>query len=140
MPRLEDYTGWLCTPHSFAASCVRAYLKNIQEVIMAEISLEKIEQFKRGELNLGQLLDIDIDQVAALILTGQNMIQQGRIEDAKTIFEGLAAFDGKNPYVFGVLGSIYQKEENFDLALAHYSKTLELFPNDIYSRANRGEI
>src|SRR5207244_1274932 len=101
---------------------------------MAEISQQKIEKFKRGELKFGQLFDIDADQVAALILTGQNMIQQGRLEDAKTIFEGLAALDGKNPYVFGVLGSIYQKEENLNLALAHYSKALELFPNDIYSR------
>src|SRR5580765_4794729 len=107
---------------------------------MANVDKEKVEKFNKGELKLAQLFDVDAKQVAALLLTGHNLYQQGKLEEAKRIFEGLAVLDGKNPYVHGILGAIYQKQEKFDVAIARYTLALSVYPKDPNSLTNRGEI
>jgi Tfp pilus assembly protein PilF len=80
------------------------------------------------------------DQWTALIVTGHNFFQQGRLQEASKIFEGLAVIDTHNPYIHGILGSIYQKQKKYDLALVRYDTALELYPDDIPVLVNRGEI
>jgi Flp pilus assembly protein TadD len=80
------------------------------------------------------------DQWTALLLTGHNFVRQGRLQDATKIFEGLAVIDTQNPYIQGILGSIYQKQEKYPLALIRYNRALALYPNDVQALANRGEI
>ena len=80
------------------------------------------------------------DQWTALILTGHNFFQQGRLQEASRIFEGLAVIDTHNPYIHGILGSIYQKQKKYDLALIRYDNALALYPDDIEVLVNRGEI
>ena len=80
------------------------------------------------------------DQWTALLVTGYNFFRQGRLEEAATIFEGLVIVDSHNPYIQGVLGSIYQKQELYDLALIRYNNALALNPADISAFSNRGEI
>jgi tetratricopeptide (TPR) repeat protein len=48
--------------------------------------------------------------------------------------------DTGNPFVHAMLGSIYQKQEQFQLAFLHYSRAIQSFPQDIGSLINRGEI
>jgi len=104
------------------------------------VTREKVEKFKKGEIKLAEVFDIDARQVAALLMTGHNLYAQGRMEDAQKIFEGLAVLDSQNPYVHGILGSIYQKQENYDAAVDRYSTAVSIFPQDINSLTNRGEI
>ena len=107
---------------------------------MATIDSEKLVRIKRGELKPTQALRVDSGQIAALLMAGHTLFSQGQFEDAKKIFEGLAALDGKNPYVHGILGAIYQRQEKYDVALARYSIALNIYPKDINSWTNRGEI
>lgn len=107
---------------------------------MPKLAKEKLEKFKKGEIKFGQLFGVDARQTAALLLTGHNLYTQGRLEDAKSIFEGLALLDDSNPYVHGILGSIYQKQGNLEMALARYTLALNLFSNDMNSLLNRGEV
>lgn len=100
----------------------------------------KLEKFKKGQMKFAELFDFDSKQAAALILTGHQLLNQGRLEDAKRIFEGLAVLDGRNPYIHGILGSIYQKQGNYSIALARYTMALNIFPDDMNSLLNRGEI
>jgi len=106
------------------------------------VDKEKLEKFKRGELKLGEVFDFEKnkDQLAALIMTGHTLFKEGRLEEAKQVFRGLAILDGQNPYVHGILGAIHQKQEKYDSALSEYSMALGLYPQDTYSRVNRGEI
>jgi tetratricopeptide (TPR) repeat protein len=107
---------------------------------MLNVDAEKVHEVKEGKLKVTQTLGIDEKQVAALLMVGHTLYSQGRFDDAKKIFEGLAALDSKNPYVNGILGAIYQKQEKYDIALARYSMALSLFPKDINSLSNRGEV
>ena len=104
------------------------------------ITNENIEKVKKGEMKFSELLNLDSKKIAALLLMGHTYYAQGQLEEAKKVFEGLAVLDGKNAYVHGILGSIYQQEEKFDLAIARYTMALSNFPQDINSLANRGEV
>jgi Flp pilus assembly protein TadD len=79
-------------------------------------------------------------QTAALMAAGYRWYEQGRLRDAKRIFEGLSVLDTKNVYVHGILGSIHQKEQNFDSAISRYTIAIALFPSDPNLFTNRGEI
>lgn len=93
-----------------------------------------------GDVKLIERLQVTPKQIAALLQTGHSLYSQGRLDDARSIFEGLAALDGTIPYVHGILGSIYQKEGNSDQAISFYTQALESFPNDISCLVNRGEL
>lgn len=80
------------------------------------------------------------DEWTALLVTGYNFFRQGRLEEAATIFEGLVVVDSHNPYIQGMLGSIYQKKELYELALIRYNNALVLNSADINALTNRGEI
>lgn len=86
------------------------------------------------------LLELKTNQVAALMVVGHRLYKQGRVKDAVKIFEGLAALESNYAYVQGILGSLYQKQEQYGPALVRYNNALTLFPEDINSLTNRGEI
>jgi predicted Zn-dependent protease len=85
-------------------------------------------------------LGINGRKIAALLVTGHRMYTQGRLNQARRIFEGLAVLDNTSHYVQGILGSIHQKQKQYDLALLRYNNAIALFPDDIHSLTNRGEI
>jgi Flp pilus assembly protein TadD len=79
-------------------------------------------------------------QVAALMSCGFQWYEQGRLRDAKRIFQGLALLDPGNAYAHGLLGVIHQKEQNYETAISEYTLAIALFPNDANLFTNRGEI
>jgi Flp pilus assembly protein TadD len=111
-----------------------------KETTMPDLDSEKIATFKKGELRLAELLGMDAKQVAALVLMSHTQFMQGQLQKAQSILEGLIVLDPSNAYAHGLLGAIYQKKEDSRMAVAHYSQALTLFPDDIDSLVNRGEI
>src|SRR5438552_2862908 len=95
---------------------------------------------QKRQSNLAQALGMDRTQVAALLITGFRLYQQGRLRDAQRIFEGLVVLDARNAYVQAILGSLYQKQGQYELALIRYNNALALFPEDLNCLTNRGEI
>jgi tetratricopeptide (TPR) repeat protein len=89
---------------------------------------------------IADALGLNSKHIAALLLTGHRFYQQERLEEARKIFEGLSVLDNRNPYVQGILGSIYQKQKQYDLALTRYNNSIALFPEDINTLTNRGEV
>ncbi|MCI0417270.1 tetratricopeptide repeat protein [bacterium] len=107
---------------------------------MVKAAEERLEKFRNGELTMAEVFKVNAKEVAALLLTGHNLYEQGRFEDAKNIFEGLVTLDSGNPYLHGVLGSIYQIQEKYEIAVTFYDAALTLFAEDIRALTNRGEI
>lgn len=93
-----------------------------------------------SNMTVAKELGVETRQIAALLLVGHRLYKQGRIQDAAKIFEGLAVLDSKNPYVQGILGSIYQKQNQYEIALVRYNNVLAVIPDDASSLTNRGEI
>ena len=107
---------------------------------MPGVDKTKLEKFRRGEGRFVQIFNIDAKQVASLIVVGHNFFAQGKLQEAKDIFEGLAVLDPNNPYLHSMLGAICQQMQQYDVAILRYSRALELFPQDINALTNRGEI
>jgi Flp pilus assembly protein TadD len=107
---------------------------------MTAINQKKLEQFKKGELKFTQIFNLDRSQIASLMLCGHNLFSQGRLEEARCIFEGLTLLDPALPYPHCILGAIYQRMKKYDVAILRYTRAIELFPQDIVSITNRAEI
>jgi tetratricopeptide (TPR) repeat protein len=106
---------------------------------MAGIDKTKLEQYRKGELKFTQIFELNGTRMAAVLAAGHNFFSEGRLEEARKIFEGLAVIDPAFPYIQTMLGAIYQKSEKYDLAIARYSMALKLHPNDIHALTNRAE-
>jgi Flp pilus assembly protein TadD len=79
-------------------------------------------------------------QLAAGIRLGLLHFSQGRWDDARPIFLVLSVVDPQNAYLHAMLGAVYQQMGEDDNATSEYSAAIELFPQDIASLVNRGEI
>ena len=89
--------------------------------------------------NLADKLGLDNEQMAAILTLGDQLFRQGRLEEAKKVFEGLAALDETNPYFFAMLGAISQQCRNFEDAVNWYTRALNIFSQDVHALTNRGE-
>jgi Flp pilus assembly protein TadD len=107
---------------------------------MPGINKNKLEQFGKGEIRFTQIFNFDAHQIASLLICGHNFFSQGRLEEAKSIFNGLALLDPDNPYVNSILGAIYQGMEQYDVAILRYTRAIEMYPQDVVSLTNRAEI
>jgi|SRR3990172_3394907 len=107
---------------------------------MRGLDRNKIAKFHKGELKFVQVFGLDADQIASVLVSGHNFFCEGRLEEAKNIFEGLAVLDPKNPYVHSMLGAVYQRMQQYEPAIFCYTTALEIFPSDISALTNRGEI
>ena len=94
----------------------------------------------RGDVSPGQAVGLDAEQTAALMKTGHTLFEHGRLDSARDIFAGLAVLDPGNAYVHGMLGAISQQAGDWNAAIAHYGRCLELSPDDPQAWVNRGEI
>lgn len=99
-----------------------------------------MEQQRSREFTFAGALARKADEWTALLVTGYNFFRQGRLKEATRIFEGLVVVDSHNPYIQGMLGSIYQKQQQYELALIRYNNALSIYPDDISALVNRGEI
>jgi Tfp pilus assembly protein PilF len=107
---------------------------------MPELKIEEIEKLGKGEISFAQIVKMSPRQVATLLVIGHKLFQQGRLKDATNIFEGIALLTNSTAYAHGILGAIYQKQNQHLLALNHYSEALKLYPQDVNSLTNRGEV
>src|SRR5262249_2636053 len=107
---------------------------------MPKLDAEKLQKIARGEIKATEVMDVNADQVAAVLSVGHMLYENGKLEEAKRIFDGLLLLDTKNPFLHAMLGSIYQKQQRFQFAYRHYTRAVDIFPQDIASLLNRGEI
>jgi len=85
-------------------------------------------------------MSLTAEQLASGIQLGYTLYNEGRLEDARILLEGLLTLDPENPYLHLMLASNHRGQERWDDAVIEYSRTLEFFPGEISAWANRGEI
>lgn len=106
---------------------------------MPAFDRETVQKFKEGQAGVADLFGLDAKQVAALLITGHTLWQQGHLDKARDLFAGLALLDPANPYLHAMLGSIDQKQQKYESAIQQYTWALQLFPQDMDSLTNRAE-
>jgi len=108
--------------------------------LLDTFSPDRVEKFVMGELTLGQLYGITIEEAYSMAEIGYTMMEQGRLKDAQTIFQGLVLSNPYDGYFHAVLGTIYQKLGMIDGAIEEYTLSLGLDPANVEAYVNRGEL
>lgn len=104
------------------------------------MSPDMVEKFVMGEATLGQLYGLTIEEAYSVAELGYTFVEQGRLKEAQTVFQGLVLSNPYDPYFHTMLGSIYQKLELIDGALEEYSIAIALDPANLTAYVNRGEL
>src|SRR5918996_706022 len=111
-----------------------------EPALVDTFSPDRVEKFIMGELTLGQLYGITIEEAYSVAELGYTFMEQGRLNEAQTVFQGLVIGNPYDAYFHTILGSIYQKQENIDGAVEEYSIAIGLDPANMEAYVNRGEL
>ncbi len=107
---------------------------------MADQEIVAWLQDPEDDRNLAEMGGYTVDDIAGLAEIGYNLLQQGKLEDALAIYQGVYSLDSKSPWGASSLGCIFQKMERYGEALQMYREALDIEPSDVHCLANRGEI
>lgn len=92
------------------------------------------------EKNQGAKTAVSSDALASALHFALLKEEAGQYDIAAAAFKSLLLMDPLNPYFHAMLGSIYQKMGNLEGATRQYAEAIKIFPSDIDSLTNLGEI
>lgn len=93
----------------------------------------------KGQATLGAATKWTAEEIRLVTELGYGLAEQGRVIEAITLFEGLAALAPATIYFQAALGALWLREGSADKALAYLNQVLSLESRDITSLVNRGE-
>jgi tetratricopeptide (TPR) repeat protein len=87
-----------------------------------------------------ETLGITAEEFNEMGAIGAMYYQQGNLEKAQAIFEGLVELDPQSSAAHAALGALLTRTEDFDRALIYLNRAVELDPQEIAPYVNRAEI
>jgi predicted Zn-dependent protease len=103
-------------------------------------SAERMEKWVKGEMSLQELTAITTPEMLQMALIGFKMYEQGRYDEAKSIFMGLISLAPDEAYFQLALGSIHLAQDDLDGAERYFTTAIRKNPKEITSYVNRGEV
>jgi Flp pilus assembly protein TadD len=97
------------------------------------------ENWKSGRASLGAAANWTPDEMRLIADLGYGLAEQGRNEEAITIFEGLAALAPATAYFQSALGALKLRTGELEEAVLYLTAALATDPNDPSTLTNRGE-
>jgi tetratricopeptide (TPR) repeat protein len=94
----------------------------------------------REEAGLNEYVGFERQELCAVASLAGSLYGQGRITEARALFEGLIALDPQLYLGYSGLGAIDLIEERLDSALANLTRAAELTPGDPSVHSNLGEV
>ena len=79
-------------------------------------------------------------ELYAIARTAYVFFYQGRLDDARVLFQGLAAVNPHDPYFAGALAVVEFAAGNSEAALAAWNVAIRLAPNDPSAWVGRAEV
>jgi tetratricopeptide (TPR) repeat protein len=79
-------------------------------------------------------------EAADLAALGHKLFENGKLEEARVIFEKLVGADTRDAFVHTMLGTVYLAMNAQEKALALFQAALKLDPDDLAAVVYRGEI
>ena len=98
------------------------------------------EDWLRGRASLGAAAGWTPEEIRIVAELGYGLAEQGRNEEAITIFEGLAALAPATAYFQSALGALKLRTGDLQSALIHLNAALKSDPTDLSALANKGEV
>lgn len=107
---------------------------------LAEILRQSLKQMLQGHTSFKEAFGLTSTEVTALAGPACEMAEQGRVEQAQSMLEGLAVLDPENVYIHNCLGSLYMRMERAKLAEQEFDYVLARSPEDVAANTNLGEL
>jgi tetratricopeptide (TPR) repeat protein len=104
------------------------------------ISTKLDDDWLKGRASLGAASSWKPEEIRLVAELGYGLAQQGRNEEAITIFEGLAALAPATAYFQAALGALRLRVGDLEIALNHLNAALEIDPTDISALTSKGEV
>jgi tetratricopeptide (TPR) repeat protein len=98
------------------------------------------QEWINGGVSLGAAAGWTADEIRLVSELGYALAEQGRNQEAITIFEGLVALAPATAYFETALGALWLRENEPARALPHLNNAIAADPEDITARVNRGEV
>lgn len=94
-----------------------------------EVELERapqlaVRKWASGEATLKELKGYSAEELYSISQLGYSLFLNGKIRDARIIFEGLVAIDPKNEYYYRALGVVYHREGDAERALKQFGHAI----------------
>lgn len=106
---------------------------NLTEMVELE------QEWLKGRSSLGAAAKWTAEEIRLVSELGFSLAEQGRVEEAISLFEGLAALAPATAYFQAALGALYLRDNQLQNALKHLNMAVQLDAKDIFSLVNRGE-
>ncbi len=103
-------------------------------------SPDRVEKWLHGEMTLRELNAVTGPEMLQLALIGFRFYEEGKYEEAKTIFHGLVTLDPKESYYQSALGAVYLALDDLEQAERFCNQAIGLNGKEIASYVNRGEV
>ena len=102
---------------------------------MAELE----QEWLKGRSSLGAAAKWTAEEIRLVSELGYSLAEQGRVEEAIALFEGLSALAPATAYFQAALGSLYLRDNQPEKALKHLNYAIQFDAKDLFSLVNRGE-
>lgn len=99
-----------------------------------------LQKWAEGKATLKDVRGYTDDELYAIAKTAYVYYHQGRINEARTLFQGLYAVNPVDPYFARALGVVEFAADNVQGALAAYDVAIKLAPDDPGGWVGRAEV
>lgn len=100
----------------------------------------QVRAMLQGKDTMLEALNLSLEEILALAQVGRQLADQGKLDEAETVFEALVSLDPSNPYLLTSLGCVYMQRDRDEDAADAFSAALWLNENDITAQTFSGEI
>jgi tetratricopeptide (TPR) repeat protein len=102
--------------------------------------VELEQEWLKGRSSLGAAAKWTAEEIRLVSELGYSLAEQGRIDEAIALFEGLAALAPATAYFQAALGSLFLRDNQPEIALKHLNSAVHFDSKDLFSLVNRGEV
>jgi len=99
-----------------------------------------VQRWADGKATLKEVHGYSDEELYAVARTAYAFFHQGKVAEARTIFQGLFAINPRDPYFARALGVVEYAAGNSEGALSAYEVAAKLAPDDPASYLGRAEI
>ena len=100
----------------------------------------RMQKWADGKATLKDVRGYTPEQLYAVARTGYFFYYQGKLDEARTIFQGLYAVDPTDAYVAKAMAVVELASGNTQGALGAYDVAIKLDPNDSMAYVSRAEV
>jgi type III secretion system low calcium response chaperone LcrH/SycD len=100
----------------------------------------QLQRWADGKATLKDVRGYTDEEIYAVAKTAYFFFYQGRVQEARTLFQGLYAVNPLDPYLAKALGVVELAAGNAQGALSAYDVAIRLAPDDAAAYVGRAEV